>query len=318
MKTGRTIRIESRNPAAWRAAFTLIEIMVVMVLLTVIIIGLMAMFSQTQRAFRAGMAQTDQLESGRMFTDLLLRDMEEISPSYQTNGVNFYSQIPDYAPLKQVLPGTTLLRTNILENLFFMSRQNQTWSGIGYFVRTSSIVGVSGTVPLVGTLYRFETNMSVSQFRGEGRLPYLTYLDATDRFSISKVLEGVVEFQVNCYDTDGNLIVGNNGFVPPNGNDLMLTNSYVVVSNSEVIAPGEVQSYAFSNNIVPAYIDVQLGVLEPAVLQRFNAIPDPVAQSNFLANHAGNVQLFRQRIAIRNVDPRAYVTNNFPAPADYQ
>src|SRR3954464_8860994 len=115
------------------AAFTLVEIMVVMVLLSVIVLGLMAMFNQTQRAFRAGMAQTDQLEGGRMFTDLLVRDLQEITPTYQTNAVNFYAQIPNYAPLQLVLPASSYPRTNVLQNLFFMSRYNQTWSGIGYF-----------------------------------------------------------------------------------------------------------------------------------------------------------------------------------------
>jgi len=68
----------------------------------------------------------------------------------------------------------------------------------------------------------------------------------------------------------------------------------------------EVLFYGFSNNIVPAYVEVQVGVLEPAILKRLRSIPDPIAQSNYLANHAGNVQLFRERIAVRNVDPSAY------------
>src|ERR1700744_6655417 len=100
--------------------------MVVMALLSVIILGLMAMFDQTQKAFRTGMSQTDRLEGGRMFTDLLLRDMEEITPCYQTNGMNFYAQIPNYGafvgPLVQNLPGSTFPRTHILENVFFLTR----------------------------------------------------------------------------------------------------------------------------------------------------------------------------------------------------
>jgi len=68
----------------------------------------------------------------------------------------------------------------------------------------------------------------------------------------------------------------------------------------------EVLFYGFSNNLVPAYVDLQIGVLEPAVLKRYRSIPDPITASNFLAHHAGNVQLFRQRVAIRNVDPSAY------------
>jgi type II secretory pathway pseudopilin PulG len=287
------------------AAFTLVEILVVMVLLSVIVLGLMAMFNQVQRAFRAGMAQTDQLEGGRMFTDLILRDLQQITPSGQTNGVNFYAQIPNYPLLQQILPASSIPRTNILENLFFLTRMNQTWTGVGYMVRTNSDFGLAGYVDPVGTLYRFETNMSVSQFNGYGELPYFTFLNATNRFNISKVLDGVVEFRVRCYDPNGTLLVGNNlPYLP--GNNLMTNNNFVAITNSIFIAPGEVESYAFSNNIVPAYVEVELGVLEPAVLKRYNSIPAAITRSNFLANHAGNVQLFRQRIAIRNVDPSVY------------
>ena len=56
--------------------------MVVTALLSVIVLGLMAMFTQTQRAFRTGMAQTDVLESGRMAADLLTRELEQITPCY--------------------------------------------------------------------------------------------------------------------------------------------------------------------------------------------------------------------------------------------
>jgi type II secretory pathway pseudopilin PulG len=302
---------ENRRPAIGRraAAFTLVEIMVVMVLLSVIILGLVAMFDQTQKAFRAGMAQTDQLEGGRMLTDLLQRDLEQVTPSYQTNGVNFYAQIPDYPLLRQILPASTIPRTNILENLFFLSRYNQTWSGIGYCVRTNMYFGLTGNMSPVGTLYRFQTNVTVSQFNGNGMLPYLTFLAATNPGSFSKVIDGVVDFRVRCYDTNGTLLVGDNApFLV--GNDLMTNSNFTAITNSAVIAPGEVESYAFSNNIVPAYVEVQVGVLEPSVLKRYNSIPSPITRSNFLANHAGNVQLFRQRITIRNVDPCAYTTNN--------
>jgi len=95
-------------------------------------------------------------------------------------------------------------------------------------------------------------------------------------------------------------------------NASLINNNFIVISNSLLTPtyPDTVSCYAFSNNIVPAYVEVELGILEPAILKRYNSIPDPVAKSNFLANHAGNVQLFRQRIAIRNVNPCAYTTNN--------
>jgi prepilin-type N-terminal cleavage/methylation domain-containing protein len=159
-------------------AFTLIEIMVVVVLMSVIVLGLMAMFNQTQRAFRAGMTQVDILEAGRMFMDQSGREMQQMAPSYQTNGVNFYAQIPLYGPLVQTMPASTIPRTNILEDLFFISRYNQTWNGIGYFIRTNPSVG--GGMGLVGTLYRFETNIPKAQFQGDARQAYLTYLASSN------------------------------------------------------------------------------------------------------------------------------------------
>jgi type II secretory pathway pseudopilin PulG len=293
------MRKSSRRPLwerAVAAAFTLVEIMVVMAMLTVIILGLMAMFNQTQRAFRAGLAQTDQLEGGRMSSDLFMRDLQQIAPTFQTNGVNFYTQIPNYTLLQQILPASSYPRTNILENLFFMSRYNQTWSGIGYFVRTNP--SVAGVMNPVGTLYRFETNVSRAQIAGDAYLPYLTFLNATNPYNISKILDGVVHFRVVAYDPKGMILT--------NGSESIASNNFVTISNSFVIAPGEVEFSAYSNNIVPAYVDVEVGVLEPAVLKRYNSIPGGTARLNFLANHAGNVQLFRQRIAIRNVDPSAY------------
>jgi hypothetical protein len=53
-------------------------------------------------------------------------------------------------------------------------------------------------------------------------------------------------------------------------------------------------------------VEFELGVLEPQTLARYRSIPDVTTQSNFLASHAGNVHLFRQRIAIPNLDPSAY------------
>ena len=89
--------------AGW-AAFSLIEILVTIALLTFIILGLFAMFNQTQRAFTSSMTQSDVLEAGRAATDMLARDLERTIPS-DRNAVNFYTQIPTFVPLTQSLPG---------------------------------------------------------------------------------------------------------------------------------------------------------------------------------------------------------------------
>jgi hypothetical protein len=168
---------------------------------------------------------------------------------------------------------------------------------VGYYVRTNP--SYFGNLNLVGTLYRFETNVHVATLEGASAyLPFLTYLNATNPSSISKILDGVVEFHMQCYD--------NNGVLLTNGSPSIYSNNFVRITNSFTIAPGQAEFYGFSNNIVPAYVDVEVGVLEPAVLKRYRSIPNPTVQSNFLASHAGNIQVFRQRVAIRNVDPSAY------------
>ena len=299
----------SRLKICAASAFTLIEIMVVILLLTVIVLGLMAMFDETQRAFRAGMAQTDVMEGGRMFNDQISRELEQITPSYENNGLNFFAEVPyNYTPLPEALPGDTIPRTNLLHDLFFITKVNQTWNGIGYYVRTNFGYGGYSTVDPVGTLYRYETNIPVTPFNAGGASnAFQSFITATNPANLSKILDGVVEFKVRCYDTNGNLLSG----------DSFVTNNFLNISNVQPNPPwppNEMSFYAFSNNIVPAFVEVELGVLEPAILKRYNSIPDIAARYNFLSNHAGNVEIFRQRIAVRNVDASAYTTNYTPPP----
>jgi type II secretory pathway pseudopilin PulG len=279
-------------------AFTLIEIMVVVTLMTVMILGLVAMFNQTQKAFKAGMTQVDVLEAGRMATDLIARELGEMTPSYHDFTVNFYAQIPNYRPLLQTLPASGSLRINLQESLYFLSRENQTWKGIGYFVRDGS--SFYANPGLVGTLYRFETNNQVAQFawNSPNLFPGFTVATNPPFLHISKILDGVVHFRIRTYDTNGMWMTGGTNYYGPN----------ITVNNSgaAVAGPGEVGLYAFTNNAVPAYVEFELGILEPGTLARYRSIPDATIQSNFLASHAGNVHLFRQRIAIRNLDPSAY------------
>ena len=61
--------------------FTLIEVMVVVVLLSLIVVALMSVFSSTQTAFRASVTQTDILEGGRAAMDMIAQDLKEMAPS---------------------------------------------------------------------------------------------------------------------------------------------------------------------------------------------------------------------------------------------
>src|SRR2546427_12839187 len=63
------------SPVTRHSAFSLIEIMVTVALLSFIVLGLLAMFTQTQRAFTSGMTQTDVMQSGRAVVETIARDL---------------------------------------------------------------------------------------------------------------------------------------------------------------------------------------------------------------------------------------------------
>ena len=297
---------------AIRRAFTLIEVMVVMALLSLIVIALMAVFNSTQAAFRASSTQADVLGGGSAAMDLITADLRQMTPSLgQTNtvvsgiyvpgAVNFFATNNSvyYQPLSQTLPGSTAQRTNLLQWFFVLGRQNANWTGAGYIVN-------SGSTNSLYPLYRFYAQTNVA-----GNPLTLFYAFETQIFNgqwtnLSHVLDGVVHLTLRAYDTNG----------------VWLTNSYglgrpLTVRNTWFSPPqwGEV-GFTFFSNSVPASVEVQLGVLEDRAIARAASLgiagysPSPsaptTAQWQYLQNQAGRVHLFRQRVNIPNVDPSAY------------
>jgi hypothetical protein len=58
---------------------------------------------------------------------------------------------------------------------------------------------------------------------------------------------------------------------------------------------------------VPAYVELEIGVLETRTLDRLRTLTNNWTSANlYLESHPGQVHVIRQRIAIRNVDPSVY------------
>ncbi len=298
--------------AIGNAAFTLLEILVAVALLTVIVLGLFAMFHQTQRAFRQSMTQTDILEAGRAVTEMIPRELEQITPSRcpvypYPHGVNFYAQLLNSAPLTQPLPGSALVRTNLIEDCFMLLRQNQTWLGVGYLVRTNDASGVlwyPETEPGklgVGTLYRFSATLPAvyggfaqdpSQLFTAFRAVSTPGSPASTAVS-NRICDGVIHFQLRAFDTNG----------------MLLTTNYPNIEvRYSTLAPGEIGLYTFCSNAVPAAVEMELGLLEQYTWERYNSIGNATARRAYLQREdiSSRVHLFRQRVPIRNLDPSAY------------
>jgi len=315
--------------------------MITVGLLSFIILGLLAMFNQTQRAFRTSMTQSDVLEAGRAAMDMIAREVAQTTPSSAPDiliniggraspyrATNFFSEPSPffegtlgYQPLLQGLPAmpSTVVRTNTVERFFFLTRLNQDWVGTGY-----DVLPEIPTNAMVGTLYRFSaTNQYRSglinvgaAFRAAANNAYVQNAAGLPVTNLSRIADGVVHFRVRAYALSGYLVVTNSlrgtnayrrawPYTAAATPSTFFTNAWNTIASADAINPDQSATY-FMSNAAPAYVEVELGLLEPQILQRYRSIPIAGAQRQYLSNHVAQVHLFRQRIAIPNVDTTAY------------
>jgi type II secretory pathway pseudopilin PulG len=287
-------------------AFSLVEVLLVISMLSLIVLALMAVFSSTQRAFRASVTQTDVLEGGRMTVELISADLRGLTPSYGASNIvppNVYSPVnffvvgnsTFYAPLVQSLPASTYPRTNLLNYFFVLGRENTKWTGTGYIVDTSS------SNPLF-PLYRFYAETNLTAHPEDLFYQFSNYIYNRQFTNMSHLVDGVVHLTVRAYDPAGRWI--NDNSFP----------SYTNAMNTYFLAPayGEAQIYMFSN-AVPAAVELELGILEDHAIARAGSLGiagQPPAnvpnQWNFLGRQSGSLHIFRQRVTVPNVDPSAY------------
>jgi len=242
--------------------------------------------------------------------DMMTADLRQMAPSLgnsnslvqfrptffycnSNNPVNFYAGTNKYglpAPV-QSLPGSAAQRTNVLENFFILSRGNlngsPTWFGTGYVVfppATNSVTHFTG--------FYMTTNVEAFAQSG-GPVQYLYVGNLQQRLhrclyqlQLSHLLDGVVDLRVRAYDL--------NGVWMTNG----LPSRYTNVAKNVFFLPstlGGAGFYMFSNTL-PASVEIELGVLEDRALQRAETWPNgSLLQSNYLAQQAGKVHIFRQR-----------------------
>jgi hypothetical protein len=227
----------------------------------------------------------------------------------------------------QGLPGTVgtggqECRTNVFHDVFVLAKQNLDYFGIGYHVYPEN------GVTIVGTLYRFMTNRPKSSFGGQSAsglslefrqatIPPTGPAAGSAPPKLSRIADGVVHFSIRAFDTNGFpfTYIGTtpqfgmfrtNGYIQSYG----FGSGYAIMHNSRVTVPyaslADRYNYYFFSNAVPAYLELEVGFLEPHILDRLKGIGNAQAQYQYLSNHVANVHLFRRRIPIRNVDFLAY------------
>ncbi len=274
-------------------------------LLAFIVLGLTAMFVQTQKAFKSGIRQSNVTDGGRAVMDMIAADISQLSDPHFTNvtfPTNFSGAPPTlywacYSPLNLVQwENNAPFRTNQLDDIFMTVQTNAQWLGIGYSVSNWFTNGSGGAIPGVGTLYRYfsSTNapLSTNNYLFANFSQQVAYGLYTNTY-FHRIADGIVHLKITAYDADGNEMVWEPNY-DLNGINSGFTNMQYPV----------IETNAFNvvvTNYLPHSVDIELGMLEPEAFEQARALYTSgatVAASNFLANAAGQVQVYRQHIII--------------------
>lgn len=157
-------RRATRRPAGAVAAraFSLLELMIAVGLLTVIILALYAMFDQTQKAFRQSLNQADLSEGGRSALDLVVRSVERAASPGVEDALHLVIRPSDASGYDLVFPGDgpQANRTQPLrfDELFFTYPVGGgRWHVAGIFLGTLDAGPVApGTIAGLGSLYLYD------------------------------------------------------------------------------------------------------------------------------------------------------------------
>jgi hypothetical protein len=332
----------SRRRKQGAHGFTVVELMVAVSLMTLIVLALYSMFDQTQKAMRLNEAQVDSAERGRGVLELVSRELESTRVGLRQDATNLWLRTP-VLPLRQndsmlgAQASTNVLRTNVFDDVFYLTKSQRSWRGVGYVILQNTNVGnearLGRPLPGLGTLYRYETPLtnrdyafpSTNLFTGFVRElppgPNGT-ISLTNATNFAQISQGVVHFRVLPYDTKGQLL---------HVTTTNLDSTYRMVRTSQVFGPrpypfsniqGTIASNAnvilaegfaaeptttlatFRSNALPAYLELELGVLEPDAVRTYNQMikDDQPAQAKlFLERRIAKVQIFRKRIPLRTV-----------------
>ncbi|MCS1409875.1 MAG: hypothetical protein M2R45_03061 [Verrucomicrobia subdivision 3 bacterium] len=353
-------------------AFSLIELLVAVSLMSVIVLGLYAMFNETQKALRANVSQVDVLEAGRAAIDILVQDIEQaaapglhlhhppdppekVSESDKQNafafaittnkkelfrrttephfmiGIQTYRIGPRTVPTMSVIQSLADggMRTNILHETFFLTRSKLNWVAKGFFV-FPSVNPESGQI-FYGTLYRFSSPKGQDIVQSPRRMDrreslgdlWKKYEDAKSdvRLAISNnvavslidgvapLIDGVVHFKIQPIDSLGRpMRYWTNS---PTQEPYNFCYPWVALVQDQFVDFPETRA-AFYGDALPAYVEVEIGVMDQATLSRVKPFKNnPASSTNFLREQADGVHLFRRMIPLRaSPEPPIAPTSN--------
>jgi prepilin-type N-terminal cleavage/methylation domain-containing protein len=233
-------------------------------------------------------------------------------------------------------------RTNAFDSIFYMTKTEKAWRGVSYAVLQVSredkdIERVGPLSGSMGTLVRYETpnaewnygfpTTNLFKHFVENRPRPGTKSDAWPAATnFSQIANGIVHFRLRPFDTTGRVLAFNstnldshyhiyrmmaNGspladqyMSPELRGDREATNKASVILRQTLPNDATETSAAFRSNALPAYLELELGVLEPETMRQYSQmIKDGLnAQAEtYLGKRIAKVQIYRKRIPLRTV-----------------
>jgi len=287
-----------------RAAFTLLEMMVAASLLVVIIFSLYQMFNYTQRAFRVGVTQVDVNEGGRAVMELVTRELEQTTTASLDDVVNLFISTNFSSPgfLLVTNPTDNSVSAFQLLDAYCLRRDRDDWRATGYFVaeittNTSDLKLLSAGV---GALFRYESSTNrLTTNQATRNWMFNGFANPGTNAGVQRIIDGVVHFRVNALDAAGRLLRSPYTALPADALNYL---------QPPATRPPLTQFFDTDDDL-PAYLELEFAVVEPAVLEIIKARTEGLAAGPatttrvqaLLGSQASRVHVFRQRIAVRSV-----------------
>jgi hypothetical protein len=243
---------------------------------------------------------------------MIAADLSQMSDPHFTNVYNpytnnvasifptnvFWQWVPSYDLIQSNLNSNGVMapfRTNQLEDIFVTVQTNATCLGIGYSVSNWFTNGSGGNFPGIGTLYRYVTNTTAPLTNGNILFPsFQTAVQFGTFTNCHRIADGVVHLKIYTFDVWGN----------ENTNELnypSYANGAVQSLQYPVVVGNPTNSSLYITNYLPHSVDIELGILEPEAFEHARALFSAgatTAAEQYLANAAGQVEIFRQHIII--------------------
>lgn len=334
--------MKSRRPAC-ESAFTVTELLVAVSLMSLIVLALYAMFNQTQKALRSNEAQVDSSERGRALLELVSRELEGARVSGRSEITNLWTRLAASSRFVQgdTEPQIDAVgKSNRFDYVYFLTKNEKAWRGVGFTVLQATNVGgrevLGPAVNELGQLYRYETVPDRRDFGIPTTNLFAGFVNVLpwafsqpqqwpQSTNFSQVADGIVHFKIIPYDTQGRIL----GFGTTNldstyqmmrttisGLPLPFPASNFGQGNRALVPAANVilqQTYfndinetiaTFRSNALPAYLELELGVLEPDAMRQYNQMLEdglPNQAKRFMEKRLASVQVFRKRIPFRTV-----------------